>query len=329
MIRLAYPWFLCLFLVIVPIFIWGQKSGGKIRFSSIDLLKSMNMRARNNPKLILLILRSLAIILLVVALARPQSGRQFTKTNSEGVDILLVLDTSESMQALDFKREGKRVNRLRVVKEVVRDFIKKRPNDRIGLVVFGEEAFTQCPLTLDHGIVMDFLDNIKIGMAGSATALGQAIGIGVNRMKDLKSKSKIMIALTDGRNNAGRLSPLQASKLADHYGVKVYTIGVGTQGKAPFLADTLFGKRYIYQKVDLDESTLKQVASETGAKYFRATNTDELKNIYSLIDKLEKTKIEVKKYTEYNEMFAHFLIPGLFILLLEIFLGQTKLRRIP
>ena len=148
-------------------------------------------------------------------------------------------------------------------------------------------------------------------------------------MKDLKSKSKIMIALTDGRNTAGRLSPLQASKLADHYGVKVYTIGVGTQGKAPFLADTLFGKRYIYQKVDLDESTLKQVASETGAKYFRATNTDELKNIYGLIDKLEKTKIEVKKYTEYNEMFAHFLIPGLFILLLEIFLGQTKLRRIP
>ena len=329
MIRLAYPWFLCLLLVIIPIFLWGQKSGGKIRFSSIDLLKSMNLRAKSNPKLILLILRSLAIIFLVVALARPQSGRQFTKTNSEGVDILLVLDTSESMRALDFKREGKRVNRLEVVKQVVRDFIKKRPNDRIGLVVFGEEAFTQCPLTLDHGIVMDFLDNIKIGMAGSATALGQAIGIGVNRMKDLKSKSKIMIALTDGRNTAGRLNPLQASKLADHYGVKVYTIGVGTKGKAPFLADTLFGKRYIYQEVDLDEATLKKVASETGARYFRATNTDELKNIYGLIDKLEKTKIEVKKYTEYNEMFAHFLIPGLFILLLEILLGQTKLRRIP
>ena len=137
MIRLAYPWFLCLLLIIIPIFIWGQKSGGKVRFSSIDLLKSMNMGAKKNPKLILLILRSLAIILLVVALARPQSGRQFTKTNSEGVDILLVLDTSESMRALDFKREGKRVDRLEVVKQVVRDFIEKRPNDRIGLVVFG------------------------------------------------------------------------------------------------------------------------------------------------------------------------------------------------
>ena len=329
MIRLAYPWFLFFLLCLVPIFLWGKKSSGRVRFSSLDLMKSMNLKAKLNPKTLLLLFRSLAIIFIVLALARPQSGRKFTKTSSNGVDIFLVLDTSGSMEALDFKREGKRVDRLTIVKEVVRDFIKKRPTDRIGLVVFGEEAFTQCPLTLDHGIVMDFLDKIKIGMAGQATALGQAIGIGVNRMKDLKAKSKIMIALTDGRSNVGHLSPSNASKLAEHFGIKVYTIGVGTDGKAPFLRDTLFGKRYEYIESDLDEVTLKQVAEQTGAQYFRATNTDQLKDIYGVIDKLEKTKIEVKQYTEYNEMFAFFLIPGLMILLIEIILGQTKLRKIP
>jgi Ca-activated chloride channel family protein len=266
---------------------------------------------------------------MVLALTRPQSGRHFTKIKSNIVDILLVLDTSESMKALDFIKKEKRVDRLSIVKEVVKGFIKKRPTDRIGLIVFGEEAFTQCPLTLDHGILLDFLDNLKIGMAGKSTAIGQAIGIAINRLKDLKSKSKIMILLTDGRNNSGRLDPIHASKFAKFFGIKIYTIGIGTLKKAPFLLDSPFEKRYVYQNVDLDELTLQKISYETDAQYFKASNTEKLNQIYEHIDKLEKTKIEIKKYTEYKEKYSFFLIPGLVILLLEILLGQTILRKIP
>jgi len=274
-------------------------------------------------------LRCLAIALFVIALARPQSGTKASEVLTEGIDIVLCLDTSGSMQALDFKWENERQNRLQVVKKVVSDFIKGRKNDRIGMVVFGEEAFTQCPLTLDYGVLLSFLDQVKIGMAGDSTAIGSALGTCVKRLKELKSKSKVVILLTDGRNNAGRVSPETAAKIAKTFNIKTYTIGVGTEGEVPFLVDTIFGKKYVYQRVDLDEDTLKEIANITGGKYFKATNTKALEEIYNQIDKLEKTKVEVKEYMEYEELFGWFLLPALACILLEIVLANTRFRKIP
>ena len=300
-----------------------------MRFSSLDNLKRLKTSTSIFLRYILLVLRCLAIALFVIALARPQSGTKASEVLTEGIDIVLCLDTSGSMQALDFKWENERQNRLQVVKKVVSDFIKGRKNDRIGMVVFGEEAFTQCPLTLDYGVLLSFLDQVKIGMAGDSTAIGSALGTCVKRLKELKSKSKVVILLTDGRNNAGRVSPETAAKIAKTFNIKTYTIGVGTEGEVPFLVDTIFGKKYVYQRVDLDEDTLKEIANITGGKYFKATNTKALEEIYNQIDKLEKTKVEVKEYMEYEELFGWFLLPALACILLEIVLANTRFRKIP
>ena len=329
MTRFAYPYLIFLIFLIIPCLYFSKTTGSRIRFSSLSILKSLGAQSRIHPRLILTLMRAIALALFIFALARPQSGKTFTEINSEGVDILLAIDTSGSMQALDFKRKDEPVNRLTIVQEVVGKFIDQRAGDRMGLVVFGEEAFTQCPLTLDHGILLDFLEKTEIGMAGESTAIGSAIGVGCNRMNDIKAKSKIIILLTDGRNTAGKISPIKAAELAQSFGIKIYTIGVGTNGKAPFLVDSIFGKRYVYQEVDLDEDTLKLIASTTGGEYFRATDTARLKEIYEVIDNLEKTEVKIKEYTEYNEVFHWFLIPGLLLLLLEILLGQTRLRKIP
>ena len=189
-----------------------------------------------------------------------------------------------------------------MVKDVVTEFVENRESDRLGLVVFGEEAFTQCPLTLDHNILLSLLDKLAIGIAGDSTAIGSAIGIAVKRLKDLESESKVIILLTDGRNNAGDLLPLQAAEIAKSYGIKIYTIGVGTRGKAPFLVDTVFGKRYMYQEVDIDEDTLKKISTLTGAKYFRATDLESLKDIYQQIDRLEKTEVKVIEPTNRGKL---------------------------
>jgi len=198
----------------------------------------------------------------------------------------------------------------------VEDIIKARKNDRIGMVVFGEQTFTQCPLTLDYGILLSFLKKIEIGMAGDSTALGSALATSVKRLKDLKSKSRVVILLTDGRNNTGRITPETAAEIARTYKVKVYTIGVGTEGKAPFLVESFFGKRFIWQEVDLDN-------------YYRATNTRALEEIYKEIDKLEKTEVKVKEYMEYEELFVWFVFPALAFILLEILLANTRFRKIP
>jgi Ca-activated chloride channel family protein len=197
------------------------------------------------------------------------------------------------------------------------------------MVVFGQEAFTQCPLTLDYGVLLSLLDSVKIGMAGDSTAIGSALGICVKRLKDLKSKSKVIILLTDGRNNSGTLGPATAAEVAKAYNIKTYTIGVGSEGEAPFLVDSFFGKQYVYQKVDLDEKTLKEIARVTDGKYFRATNTKALEKIYQQIDEMEKTEVKIKEYMEYEELFMYFLIPGLCLLLLEVLLANTRLRKIP
>ena len=331
MIRFEDPW-LFIFLILIPLFIlyqWKGSGRSQVKFSSLDDLKMLKRSSSLIFRHSLLILRTLAIVLLVAALARPQSGTQATEVLTEGIDIILCLDTSGSMRALDFKWKSERQNRLQVVKRVVNNFIKERKNDRIGMVVFGEEAFTQCPLTLDYGVLLNFLDQVEIGMAGDSTAIGSALGICVKRLKDLAAKDKVVILLTDGRNNAGTLPPRTAAEIADTYDIKIYTIGVGTEGEVPFLVDTLFGKKYVYQRVDLDESTLKEIAKTTGGTYFKATNTKALEEIYSQIDELEKTKVEVKEYMEYQELFHWFLLPGLACLLLEIVLANTRFRKIP
>jgi Ca-activated chloride channel family protein len=265
-------------------------------------------------------------------MARPQAGNKQTEYLSEGIDIILCIDTSGSMKALDFTLEGNRIDRLTVVKEVVKKFIKARASDRIGMIVFGEDAFTQCPLTLDYGVVLSFLDYVKIGIAGEdATAIGDAVALGVKRLKALeKAKSRVLILLTDGRNNAGKIDPRTAAEIAKEFDVKLYTIGAGTEGEAPFLVEhPLFGKQYIYQKVDLDEETLEEMAQITDGYYFRAKDTGALERVYEQINALEKTEVKVKEYMEYYELFWWFLIPALFLLLIEVILSQTRFRKIP
>jgi Ca-activated chloride channel family protein len=329
--RFADPWLLILLLAVPLMVFYELKNMGssRIRFSSLETLKALKPARSLAWRKVLLVMRCAAMSLLIMALARPQSGTTSTEIITEGVDIMLCLDTSGSMNALDFQLENKRVNRLQVVKKVVDEFIRGRQNDRIGMVVFAEEAFTQCPLTLDYGVLLSFLDRLEIGMAGDTTAIGSALATCVKRLKDLKSKSKVIILLTDGRNNTGTISPATAADIAKTHGIKVYTIGVGTEGEAPFLVDSLFGKHYVYQKVDLDEETLKEIAQKTGGRYFRATNTEALKTIYQQIDKMEKTEAKVKEYMEYAELFKYFLIPALCLILLEILLANTRFMKIP
>lgn len=324
------PWLL-LFMLMVPYLAFKGKAKQQttISYSSIGILQTLRSAQVDFLSALPLILRLLAVTLLVMALARPQEGHKSTEILSVGVDIMLALDTSGSMQALDFIKDEKRDTRLAMVKDVVSQFIENRPNDRMGMVVFGSEAYTQCPLTLDQGILQSFLSKLEIGMAGDSTAIGSAIGIAVKRLKDLKSDSKLIILLTDGRNNAGNLPPLQAAQTAKAFGIKIHTIAVGTHGKAPFLVNSIFGQRYVYQQVDIDEDTLKEIAKLTGGQYFRATDLESLKAIYEQIDQMEKSEVKVIDHSEYTELFHYFLIPGMFLLLLETVLSNTVLRRIP
>ena len=329
--RFNNPSLLCLFLAI-PAIIWMEfsiKRRPALLFSGICRLKGLPQRDFFSPRGTLVLLRSLALLLLILALARPQTGRTGTEVLTQGIDIMLALDTSGSMQALDFESDNKRVNRLYMVKQVVARFIKGRKNDRIGMVVFADNAYTQCPLTLDYGVLTSFLDRVQIGMAGDGTAVGSALATALKRLRDSQAKSKVVILLTDGRNNAGTIDPETAAKLAKSYYVKVYTIGAGTKGPAPYVVDSAFGEQTIYQKVDLDEDSLTQIAQITGGEYFRATDTESLEGIYKKIDAMEKTPIKVKEYQEYTERFTLFLVPGLFLLGIEVFLGNTWLRKIP
>jgi len=327
-LRFEDPWFLILFLII-PYLVWKRKEQITISYSSLEILQNIRAIQVGFLSTIPLILRLFAISLFIMALARPQEGYKRTEILSTGVDIMLALDTSGSMQALDFIKNEKRDTRLAMVKDVVSKFIKNRTNDRMGMVVFGSEAYTQCPLTLDQNILQSFLSKLDIGMAGDSTAIGSAVGIAVKRLKDLKSDSKLIILLTDGRNNAGNLAPLQAAKTAKAFGIKIHTIGVGTRGKAPFLVNSIFGQRYVYQEVDIDEGTLKEISKITGGQYFRATDLESLKSIYKQIDQMEKSEVKVFDHSDYTELFHYFLIPAILLLLLEIILSNSILRRIP
>jgi len=332
MFRFEDPWFLLLALS-VPLVVWDYVKRGstvKIKYSSIEPLK--NIKAGRSVKLrhSLIVFRALALILLVLALARPQTGSTTTEYSSDGVDIMLCLDTSGSMEAMDFELKGKRRTRLFVVKDVVKDFINAREHDRIGMVVFGDDAYTQCPLTLDYDVLSTFLRKTEIGVAGQSTAIGSAIAMSVKRLKDVPAKSKIIILLTDGVNNAGRISPEIAAGIAKSMGIKIYTIGVGSNGLVPFKIAGIFGgSRYVKQQVELDEETLKAIAKKTGGMYFKATDTAGLKEVYRTIDELEKTEVDVKIYTDYNDFFPGFLLFGLIFLITEVVLGNTRFRKIP
>ena len=331
--------------VLVPLFVlwvvawwvlpWLARRRGRqaaVRFSSIDTLKRLKPSRRIVVRRFVQGLRILTVALLLLAMARPQTGRKQTQVRTEGIDIVLVLDTSGSMQALDLDADrpiNKRRNRLQVAKEVVEEFVQGRTNDQVGLVVFGNEAFTQCPLTLDHGIVATFLEGIEIGMAGDATAIGSALGTAVKRLRDSQAESKVIILLTDGRSNAGALSPQKAAEIAETFDIKVYTIGAGTRGKAPFVVDSLFGKQVVYESVEIDEETLREIADRTGGLYFRAEDTDALVSIYEEIDEMEKTEIKTSSYMEYNEQYRRFLVPALALLLLEVVLLGTRYRKLP
>ncbi len=276
------------------------------------------------------ILKYAALCLMILAMARPQSGTRKENVLTEGVNILLAVDLSESMAALDFRREGKIVNRLEAVKGVIQEFVAKRNGDRIGMVVFGSEAYTQLPLTRDYNSIVSILDRLKIGAAGPSTAIGDAIGISLKRIEDIESKSNIIILLTDGESNAGELSPDNATDIAVHKKVKIYTIGVGTRGEAPFLINhPIFGERYVRQRVTIDEKSLKTIAEKTGGLYFRAENIEGLQQIYDTIDKLEKTEVKVEIFAEYNELYSYFLIPAFVIIGLWIILSNTRFLRVP
>ncbi len=332
----AQPFVLLLLLPATLLLLFLHSKGVPLVYSSLEGLRSKaspdsGLRPLSSAwkRHLPFFLRLAAVSLFIIALARPQTGRKETEILSEGVDIILTLDTSGSMEAMDFTIDGQGATRLDAVKAVVSEFIQRRPGDRIGMVVFGQEAFTQAPLTLDHDLLQTLLKDLTLGVAGDATAIGSGIGVSVNRLKDLKAKSKIVVLLTDGQNNAGDLTPEQAAQVAATFGVKIYTIGVGSEGAVPFLVDTPFGKRTIYQEADLDEATLQKIADVTHARYFRAKDTETLSQIYSEIDRLEKSEAKVKEYMEYEERFHWFLIPGLLFLLMEIVLTRTILRKIP
>jgi Ca-activated chloride channel family protein len=270
------------------------------------------------------LLRMMAIALIILALARPQSSSSGQNITTEGIDIMMSIDISASMLAEDLKP-----NRLKAAKSVAETFIDARPNDRIGLVVFSGESFTQCPLTTDHSVIKNLFRGIESGMLADGTAIGEGLATAVNRIRTSKAKSKVIILLTDGVNNVGSIAPVTAGEIARTFGIRVYTIGVGTKGLAPYPFNTPFGIQYQNVEVQIDETVLKQIASDTGGKYFRATNTAQLKEIYSDIDKLEKTRIDVTEFRKKTEEFYPIVLVALILLVLDFTLRFTVLKTLP
>lgn len=297
-----------------------------IKFSDIRIVKRAARSRRQRYRFMITFLRLAALAFFLVAFARPRSGTEYREVTSEGIDIMLCLDVSSSMQAEDFKP----LNRLNVAKGEIKEFIGKRINDRIGLVVFARHSFTQCPLTTDYGVLLNFVDQVDFGMVEDGTAIGMALANAVNRLRDSESKSKIIVLLTDGDNNAGEIDPITAANLAQAFDMKVYTIGVGKPGNAMFpYNDPIFGKRYVYQPVRIDEESLKEIASRTGGQYFRARSGKELEKIYAIIDELEKTEVKTATHVQYRELFQYFTYAGLILLFLEVLLANTYFRKLP
>lgn len=328
MIRFEDPYWLLLLLALPLLALWWGKRGASsaVRYSTTSVARLLVGESRSRAGRWMTLLRLLVLALFIVGLARPQVGHRSTEVDASGIDILLAIDVSTSMDAMDFSIFGQRVDRLHVVKKVVAKFVEERPNDRIGLVGFAGRPYMLSPLTLDHDWLLRRLDSLKTGMVEDGTAIGSAIATGVNRLRKQESKSKILILLTDGMNNSGKIAPATAAEAARALGIKIYTIGAGTKGEAPM--PTPYGG-YQMVSVDIDEQTLTDVARMTGAQYFRATDTDSLESIYEEINQMEATTRKIKKFEHFTELFGWAVIPGVALLGLELFLSNTRYRRLP
>ena len=303
-----------------------------MKYSDLNIIKKINLPPSVKYRHILIFLRVAAISLIIIAIARPQAGRKEQVVLTEGLDIILAMDISGSMAAEDFKPN----NRLDAAKVAVENFIENRQFDRIGMVVFAGSSFTQCPLTLDYGLLINFLEELKIGIIEDGTAIGMGIATSLKRLEKTEAKSKIIILLTDGVNNKGEIDPVTAAKLAKTLKTKIYSIGMGKEGGAPIPIDhSVFGKVYArnpdgsLQLTKLDENTLKKIAEITGGKYFRATDEKVLTKVYDEISNMEKTEVEVKDYMHYTELMNYFLLLGLLILLVELLLANTRFQKLP
>lgn len=318
----AHPWFFGL-LLLIPFLIWWQYRDKKydnpsIRLTTISGIKEVKPGWRVTLRPLLFWLRILSLAFLAVALARPQSSSVSESIDSEGIDIVMSVDVSGSMLAEDLKP-----NRIEAAKEVATEFVDGRPTDRIGLVIFSGESFTQVPITIDHNVLKQQISQIKSGVLVDGTAIGMGLATGVDRLRASKAKSRVLILLTDGVNNTGLIDPSTALEIAKRYKVRVYTIGIGSEGQAPYPVQTPFGTQKQMMPVQIDEALLQKIAKETGGKYYRATSNRSLKSIYTEIDQLEKTKIEVSSYKHYAELFFPFALLAILFLAVEMLLRYT------
>ncbi|MDR1698619.1 MAG: VWA domain-containing protein [Prevotellaceae bacterium] len=322
------PLYLLLLLLIIPLVLWyvmrKWRRDTTLKMSSLQIFEQIS----DNKKLYWLhlpfVLRMIAVVMTIFVLARPQTTKSWQNQNTEGIDIMMAMDISSSMLAEDLKP-----NRLKAAKNVAIEFITSRPNDNIGLVLYASESFTLCPLTTDHSVLINLFNSVDFGMLKDGTAIGSGLATAVSRIKDSKMKSKVIILLTDGSNNAGDISPETAAEIARKMNIRVYTIGVGTRGKAPFPFETPFGIQYQNIDVDIDEAMLKTIATLTDGAYFRATDNNKLKEIYAEIDKLEKTKFELEQHNKRNEAYFPFALIALLCIFSEIILRNTILKKIP
>ncbi|MDR1682632.1 MAG: VWA domain-containing protein [Candidatus Symbiothrix sp.] len=324
----ANPLYFLLLLLLLPMigwYLWKQRQAqASLQLSSSEGFANAPKTFRIYLRHLPFVCRIVAIALLIVALARPQSTNHWSTSTTEGIDIAMTLDISTSMLAQDLKPD-----RIRAAKKVAASFINSRRNDNIGLVLFSGESFTQCPLTTDHAVLLNLLNVAQCGMIEDGTAIGHGLATAVSRLKDSNAKSKIIILLTDGTNNMGEIAPVTAAEIAQAYNIRVYTIGVGSRGEAPYPIQTPMGVRYQNVPVEIDEATLTKIAQQTGGLYFRATNTAALEKIYNEIDQLEKTKMQVQEFSKKTEEYWLFALLGFLVFLLEIMARYTFLKNIP
>ncbi len=324
-IEFANKEYFWLFTILIPVIAWYiwrlKKSAASMSISTLNAFKGTGKPIKYYLRHLLFALRLISLSAIIIVLARPQSTDKWEDRKIEGVDIVIALDISGSMLAEDFKP-----NRIEAAKEIGMEFVSSRPDDRMGLVVFAGESYTQCPLTVDHAVLLNLFGEVKSGIIEDGTAIGMGLATAVNRLKDSKAVSRVIILLTDGVNNMGNVSPLAAAEFAVEYGIRVYTVGIGKNGMAPYPFQTNYGVQYQNVEVRIDEEVLKTIAEQTGGKYFRATDNNKLREIYKEIDSLEKTQLEVRSYSQPREEFGIVMLIALGILILEQILGLTILK---